>query len=95
MLGSVFYGCSSTPKTEPTIGDKIWTGKQKKDLIKEWGLPSRSEADGNGGEVLFYTKKAKAKVYGSSDTKEIEQTDKVFVDSSGRIYNTQRSDTSL
>jgi len=53
--------------TNPKEIYNSWMGSHKSKMIIQWGPPTRTVSDGNGGEILIYEKKPIQNNYKSTD----------------------------
>ena len=59
-------GCMTTKKMNAIMGS--WTGCNVNDLIADWGPPSGTMSDGNGGQILIFDRSGQFVVPGTATT---------------------------
>lgn len=91
MFAGLILGaaCSSGPKYKE---EPVWVGKNKHDLIQAWGLPTRTDPDGNGGEILTYDLSKDTKIPVGDKPKTYKHIRQFFVDAIGKIYHHRREE---
>lgn len=62
-----------------------WLGHSKRDLILSFGPPSRSESDGQGGEILVYSRR----VYGNFPSGVVDYFEHrmFYIDTQNSVYH--------
>lgn len=70
---ATLFGCTTTKQVMDS-----WVGATKQRLVMNWGAPTRSADDGNGGEILVYAKQ----VY-------IQAPSNSYYNSSGQMVTSQ------
>ena len=99
---TVLTSCKTTSfATKEKEAMDSWMGSQKSALILSWGPPTRTESDGNGGEILVYDKainlgQTAGTVYNngyggvnytSPTSNTVVRMRMFYVDSTGKIYH--------
>jgi hypothetical protein len=93
ILFSVLHmvGCTTSKQIEAKETEALnsWIGSTKARLIQSWGAPTRTESDGQGGEILVYedSRKIANVVYGTYMEKTISNYKEMFVNTNGKIYH--------
>jgi len=81
---TLFSGCISSKKIDSQMNS--WIGSDKKELILQWGPPSKVESDGNSGEILVYAQHGFVPL-STGQTVNYWLYKMMYVNQSGKIYH--------
>jgi len=94
LLPLLLAACGTVPSgpSEREILDS-WLGAHRKNLILKWGVPARTDSDGDGGEILWYKERvAPYIVNGSVIQQGYTRNTQFWSDREGKIYHWKRWD---
>lgn len=76
LLALLLLSCSTTKNLDN------WLGHTKQELVLNWGPPSQTDSDGNGGEILTYSNVYKSPFTGDY----FDKIRLMYVDASAKVY---------